>query len=269
MYKSEKPSDTSAVETMKRTYLEGLISPMHDQWLYGYVGASTVYELFHGEQSMGYCYLQEQTLMQLYLEKPYMSHGADVMDYLVEHHGVNGALAATIEPHYLSLCLDRQKQTKVHSYLFEDHEPRTPTPPDLEDLTHRAAVMESDFQTIVDHYTRTSEGGELQLEHLKGYIQNVIAHQKVFMFFSGDCLIGTGEYRPSQSQPAYADLGMIVAPEYRRKGVGSYILASCRDYGYAQQTNPICCCEADNLASRGAIEKAGFLARHRVLKLSF
>ena len=72
-----------------------------------------------------------------------------------------------------------------------------------------------------------------------------------------------------QIETVTTDLGMIVAKEQRRKGLGSYILTLTKAYCYERKLLPICSCEATNIGSKKAIEKAGFVSRHRVLKCEF
>ena len=67
----------------------------------------------------------------------------------------------------------------------------------------------------------------------------------------------------------YADVGMIVSKKYRRKGVGTYLLALLKQKAGQQGLKPICSCEAGNIGSRKAVENAGFIARNRVVQLSF
>ena len=85
----------------------------------------------------------------------------------------------------------------------------------------------------------------------------------------GGEILGTGEFRERKNWVPFADVGMIVNKKYRRKGVGTYLLALLKQQADRQGLRPICSCEAGNLASRKAIENAGFIARHRVVKFSF
>ncbi len=79
----------------------------------------------------------------------------------------------------------------------------------------------------------------------------------------------TGELRVRGAWPPYADVGMIVSEKHRRRGFGTYILALLKQKAYDQGLEPICSCEAGNVASRKAVEKASFIAWHRVVENSF
>ncbi len=87
----------------------------------------------------------------------------------------------------------------------------------------------------------------------------------IFVLREEGKLIATSECRISKTQKPYADLGMIVAEEHRRKGVGSLYLALTKAFCCERDISPICSCEADNIGSKKAITRAGFVSRHRIV----
>ena len=66
--------------------------------------------------------------------------------------------------------------------------------------------------------------------------------------------------------PPYGDLYMEVAPAYRRRGVGSYLVQElkriCRDMGCV----PAARCDEANVASRRTLERAGMVACARLVR---
>lgn len=82
-------------------------------------------------------------------------------------------------------------------------------------------------------------------------------------------MVATGECIPSQTQPPYADVGMVAARAYRGRGLGSSMLMRLKQYCYAAGWQPICSCAADNHASKKAIEKAGFISEHSMVTMMF
>ena len=114
-----------------------------------------------------------------------------------------------------------------------------------------------------------TESIETGFEDLKGYIRSVMDKHHIFVLREEGKLIATSECRISKTQKPYADLGMIVAEEHRCKGVGSYILACTKAFCYEQDVIPICSCEANNMSSKKAITKAGFVSRHRIILTKF
>src|SRR6266702_2631680 len=48
----------------------------------------------------------------------------EIFGWIISTYSVQYAITSTIEPLYLSLCLDLQKSIALHSYLFRDHQRR-------------------------------------------------------------------------------------------------------------------------------------------------
>ena len=104
---------------------------------------------------------------------------------------------------------------------------------------------------------------------LTGYIANLVARGELFALRRGGELIGTGECRVSETQPPYADLGVIVGRDHRRQGVASHILRWLKDHCYGRDLDPICSTTVDNIGAQKAIVRAGFLSRQRMVEVSF
>jgi predicted acetyltransferase len=62
---------------------------------------------------------------------------------------------------------------------------------------------------------------------------------------------------------------MVVAQAYRGRGLGRSVLLHLKEHCYKVGWKPICSCAVDNLASKKAIERAGFLSEHRMVKITF
>lgn len=64
------------------------------------------------------------------------------------------------------------------------------------------------------------------------------------------------------------DVGMMVAPSLRRRGLGTYIISEIADRVEQEGLRPICGCGAGNVASRATLENAGFVCDHQLLSFS-
>ena len=179
----------------------------------------------------------------------------------------------TNDPFFLSLCLDITTKTEVHTYLFQDFKP-IDHPLHFSGQYTFTQATEADLPDLYEHYRQADDELDVDsiesgFENMKGFIRSVLAEHHIFMLLYAGQIVATSELRISQMQPPYADLGMIVAKDQRRKGLGSYILTLTRAYCYERELWPICSCEATNIGSKKAIEKAGFVSRHRVVKCEF
>ena len=61
------------------------------------------------------------------------------------------------------------------------------------------------------------------------------------------------------------DIGMMVAPNFRRKGLGTYIVSEIANKAEQFGLRPICGCGASNTASKATLEKAGFVSEHQLI----
>jgi predicted acetyltransferase len=104
-------------------------------------------------------------------------------------------------------------------------------------------------------------------EWLEGYLGGLIAKQELFGAWQDGELIATGESRLShEHQPGYADLGVIVAPSQRGRGLATQMLRELVDRNDARGLRSICSTQKGNTAAQTAIRRAGFRARNRIVQ---
>lgn len=66
--------------------------------------------------------------------------------------------------------------------------------------------------------------------------------------------------------PPYVDLYMEVAPEHRRRGIGSYLVQELKRVAYALDRVPGARCAESNVASRRTLERAGMFPCARIVE---
>ncbi|MBI2299691.1 MAG: GNAT family N-acetyltransferase [Armatimonadetes bacterium] len=69
--------------------------------------------------------------------------------------------------------------------------------------------------------------------------------------------------------PPYGDVYMEVAEPHRRQGLGSYIVQEVKRVCYEAGKRPAARCNADNVASRRTLQRAGLLPCGRLLSGGF
>jgi len=196
-----------------------------------------------------------------------------MFSHILSARSIKKASAGTNEPAYLSSCLDRQKNVSINSYLFHDNEQINLRLKEFKGAVFRS-TLPSDVDKVESLFTKNvdnmdMETIEMSYGDLTGYIDSLVEQEQLFVLFHNDTLLGIGECRISISQPPYADLGMVVAKNYRKKGLGSFILSKLKQHCYSFNIKPICSCSHDNIASKKAIEKTGFVSKHRILNIDF
>ena len=123
-----------------------------------------------------------------------------------------------------------------------------------------------ELDDIVYFYQANTEGSG---EWIEAFLSKRLDREELFLLYDEQALVAAGECIPSQKQPPYADLGIVVAQAYRGRGLGSFMLTQLKRHCYTAGWKPICSCVVDNYASKRAIEKAGFISEHRMVKMLF
>jgi len=102
----------------------------------------------------------------------------------------------------------------------------------------------------------------------EGYYEDLIQNNQLLVLYSGDILLGIGEFRIFKSDEQYGDIGMVVTEEYRKKGIGTYIITQLKEHCYRNNLKPMACCNPKNIASRKTLEKSGFIGNHRIINVT-
>jgi len=190
---------------------------------------------------------------------------------MVMEHDVKTAVIFTSDPACLAHGMDWQTAVSINSYLFENHRSIAPALPEYPHATFRQSTR-ADLEPLLTFYARNDEESnrdaiDANFGTMQKYVEALLAEGQSFILHDGDSIIGIGEWRISQSQPPYADVGMITDRDHRRHGVGTYILAQFKQLCAERDLRPICSCEAGNVGSRKTIEKAGFISSHRIVEM--
>ena len=270
----EKINNVAADETLahyKNLAVARACAPLDGMWLCGFIPQATHYAFVEAEQSLGFCCVNEEGyLLQFYAHNRF--DAPRLFAALLEQHEgsqnrVNGAFISTAEPETLSLCLDHFVNFEVNAlmYQFENDSDllRTATAHDerrleLLGLTHLASAV--DF---------ASAGVGASETWLHDYYRNLIRREELFGRWDNDALIALGECRGYDDyQIQFADLGVIVAHTHRNKGLATRVLKELNAINQAKGRTSICSTERDNLAAQKAIGRAGFVAKHRLIRFS-
>ncbi|MBO0780676.1 MAG: GNAT family N-acetyltransferase [Ktedonobacteraceae bacterium] len=253
------------IQQLRLDYLRTLLAPMDGMWESSIISQATFWEIQDQERHAGhFCLDSSNYLLRFHLAKEYQAQAQEIFRSIVSTYELQHAITSTIEPLYFALCLDFQKSVTPQNYLFRD-QGRVKVPVDL--LTHAFRKAEKDeLDILVRFYRENTEGPG---EWIEPFLQERLDREELFVGFDQHTLVATGECIPSQRQPPYADLGMVVAQSYRGRGLGRSVLLHLKEYCYEAGWEPICSCAVDNHASKKAIERAGFFSEHRMVEVTF
>ena len=263
--KAEPVSPDTLID-LKLAYLRTLCAPLDGMWESGFLPLSQHWAILYRDRMVGYyCVDSDKALLQFYLPDALALRAPAFLAGLISLGQVTSAYAGTNEPGFLALCLDRQKAVSVHTYLFSDGF-QDAVHPESSDHPRLRLTDFSETERVVRFIERNTEsrGG-----WVRGYLRRLIERGESYLMEADGRILGTGECRVSDSQPPYVDLGMIVDKKFRGQGVATAILLQMKALCHSRVQRPICSTTVENVAARKAIEKAGFIARHRILQIQF
>lgn len=252
------------IQQVRDGYLRTLIAPMDGMWERAVIAHATFWEIRDRERQAGYfCIGPDGVLLRFHLWQDYRDRAQEIFHWIISTYGIQCAIASTIEPPYLSLCLDVQSSIVLHSYLFRDHT-RVELSSGLSSGSFRKAEKQ-ELDDIAHFYLANTEGPG---EWIEAFLHERLARAELFVLCDQQTVVATGECIPSQRQAPYADLGMVVAQAYCGRGLGSFMLTQLKNHCYQAGWQPICSCAVANRASKRAIEKAGFISEQRMMEIT-
>lgn len=252
---------TSAEERfiLSKEYIKTLASPIDGYWENVVIGNSQGYAIIYEGKKAGHFFVDsEKALVQFYILPDYFIYAPKIFEYVISSDIVESAAVSTKETEFLALCLDYQKSISTDCYLFTDSKKIRYELDGFKDVSFRLAKV-NDIEAIKTKCDPAFEG----------YYEDLIRNDELFVLYSVDILLGIGEFRIIKSNERYGDIGMIVAEEYRKKGVGTYIITQLKEHCYRNNLKPIACCNIKNIASKNTLEKSGFISRHRIVYATF
>ena len=254
----------------RKAYAESLAEPIDGFWQNVVIANADFMEIVVDGEAVGHLSVTRKGCLVQFHLCPERRIEADRLFGLVLDGGlVKEAVVSTKDPFFLSLCLDRQKGMSIDCYLFRK------TGKDLSPAEgHRAPgfrlAIPEDIREIRDRCEPAFDGYYEELVSTEGLFvtRDDVAHDDVGGGDRG--LLGIGELRVLPSHGArFADIGVHVAEARRGKGIGTAIVRELAAVCVKRGLEPLCCCNASNSASKRIIEKAGFAAAHRLVKVSF
>ncbi|WP_342305207.1 GNAT family N-acetyltransferase [Methanolobus sp. ZRKC5] len=252
--------DKESIKELTDAYYTNITAPMDDMWESGIIPDGDFYTI-EREDVLGYFVVDaDNTLMQFFIKGEYENEAPNIFEFIKDQKKINKAFVSTYEPRYLSLCLDKNYGVEINSILYTEMKAVEFKKP-LESISSEFAKMEELDETLA--YFKDKVG--IEGDWLVAYLKYVISDQRIVLFKVGNEIIGTGEMRPSHSSESYANIGVTVSKDYRKKNIGTYILSHMRILANEKGLKAICSTTIDNIASQRTIEKSGFGSYHRIL----
>jgi GNAT superfamily N-acetyltransferase len=261
-YSFKEATNLDELTNLKNEWLSSLTSPQDGMWE-SFRNSAMNWGIVCDDEMIGYASVGEgNQLLQFYISPKYLSKGEVIFKEFLDEKKIETGIVGTNNLSYLSIALNFVEELNVNTYLF-----RSSYEVNIEEKEGiLKECQDEDIERIVDFY-QYSMGAHK--EWLVGYIGELIEKGEIFSLDTGEIIIGTCEVRKSTTAPEFADIGVVVSPDYRRKGYGTYLLNKAKTIALEWEKIPICSCEKNNAGSIKSIHNCGFVSMYQLLSISF
>ena len=102
----------------------------------------------------------------------------------------------------------------------------------------------------------------------KDEVEHLFRSNGLWIAFNKGQLVGSGAMIPIDGSGDVVDIGMVTRRNQRNRGFASLIVSELANFLESEGRRPVCGCAESNLASKAALENAGFVSEHRLVQIS-
>lgn len=204
-----------------------------------------------------FCVGWDNILYEFHINSDISIIANDVFSALLNQGFFLAAHCKSFDHLIMSLCFDNSVSTRPIGYLFRDTIDVEP---------------DNTLSNLIDYRVATTENLWEILNISGSFFENIqrqIEKNDVFVFYANNTLVGIGVIQLIYPGTNYYDLGAIVNENYRRNGYGSYIFKTLLEHCEKNNLIPVCSCSYDNISGKKALERAGFITKHRIIQFQF
>lgn len=221
---------------------------------------ATLYEIKINDSLAGYAIISSKNQLLEFHLSPAAVNAADMLfGLLIKKLSVKSGYIKSFDALSVACAVNHHQKLSIAGYLYRHRSilkeyplPKgiKPRPAVAKDRTSIAAINEEVFESgdDIDEYIQKKQ---MQLFFMKKKLLGFIIHAQVI-----------------ENRPEY-DVGMLVAPQFRRQGYGEAFLSFAIDYVTKRGGRPLMGCAAENIASQRTIEALGFISKYRMFEFTF
>lgn len=232
-----------------------------DTYWDGFARWSNHYLMTCGNETAGYFAINRGNTIALFHVFPYYAnHAQELFARVKKYEQVTGAIVATGDELFLSLCLDSFARIEKEMYMsiFTD-----------KDMPHRRSISlrQANFKNKDD-----VEMIKLCGDFFVGQIKNAEEgryHMDIYIGEDNGELVAFGCIDKSRVIDETASIGMFVLENKREQGYGSSILRGMRDIVSEMGYKVYAACDYSNHNSKKSMESAGAYTKSRLVRFYF
>lgn len=265
-------SDAAEIAAIRADYLATLRHPLDDFLDGSFIRPAPHLEIrVDGRRAGMIVRNQEGRLLLFHLLAPFRDDAVAIFDAIrASSEGevpIQTATVSTGDPLLLGNALRVGIGAEVSDYLFAEPPDGQSPPPALAPVAgHRITVAGPEDLTGAVAFCRRCVPSAA--DWLETYLGHLIDRNELYLVTCAGDIRGSGELRVNDEQPPWANLGMIVDPAFRRRGLATFIMRALRQECRRRGLRAVCSTRVDNVGAQRAIERAGFIPVHRVLDVA-
>jgi GNAT superfamily N-acetyltransferase len=203
-----------------------------------------------------YAVVNGQAVVEFYCTEETKDRQEEFFASVLQVSGATTVLAKSFDQNLVFPALAIAAKVTSSGLLFRSYSPVSVSTPGRANLR---IANGSDVKNIVGINDDFFDG--------EAEVRSYVKAGGLFVLEGTDGVVGCGITTEIVSGYRAVDLGMLVAVSMRSRGYGSFIVSQLAGRVIANGRIPVCGCSADNLASAGALRKAGFDSKHRILNI--
>jgi GNAT superfamily N-acetyltransferase len=222
------------------------------------IGNAHAYTIQTDGKEIGYAILNsDRVLIEFYVMNKYIPDCKEFFKQALQDLSITEIYCKSFDSLLLSNCLLCALPYSIIGVLYRDYVEGI-LKKDPEILMHRAG--HSSVKMLLEQDDSIKE-----LFNTEKQLTDFISDENVFEFYRSNEFIGCGMVLRTMAEWEYCDLGVWVKPSERGKGIGSQIILRLREFAIQRNLKPSCGCAVENIPSQKAIEKSGFVSKHKLI----
>jgi RimJ/RimL family protein N-acetyltransferase len=247
-----------AVNDMRKERLARLSEPQ-EYFLEEQAARSKPYLIVEDGTMTGYTLVSDgNTLIEFFCSEMAVLKRRDLLKHVVHELKIKKAFCQTFDHDFLSVAMLLKPKIEAEGTLFRKFDPFRYWNTHPKGLEYKTATKKD-----YDLLRGINDGFFESDEELRGRIDR----KELTVFYSDKHLVGCGFMLQTIPGINAYDIGMMVAPAFRRQGFGAYIAYRMASECIAAGHRPVAGCGVDNTASLKALENAGFISQHLIIEL--
>lgn len=212
------------------------------------------YYIFEFEDKpAGYVILNEKIIYEYHTKKEFYSYRKELFDSVITKLNSESIFVKSFDYNLMNCCLLHNYKYSVDGFLFREYKKKGK---DKRRTKYRLADKD-DLQSII-MVNDTFFENEDEVDYF-------LRKKNLYLFYNKEILIGVGLIHKINEYGNFCDIGMLVNPDFRKKGYGTEIISVLVDICKLNGMIPVCGCGVDNIASKKTLEKAGFINNYLML----